>query len=86
MDRKLNYGNLFRSNWNGTYYSLMLDNVNEDFTGHVDFEKIAGLNGVVIANQLQNPGDSSLNRQITTKISYDDGNSFFQHAIKVLIS
>ena len=70
-DRLQNRGTLFRSNWNGTYYSLLLENVNEDNTGHVDFEKVIALDGVVIANQIQSSIETD--RQIVTKVSYDNG-------------
>lgn len=73
VNRKQNFGSLFKSNWNGTYYSLILDHVHEDSQGHVDFEKISGIDGVALANQVINPDVSGNAKELITKITYDDG-------------
>ena len=71
VDKSQSYGNLFRSNWNGTFYSLSLENVNEDSQGHVDFEKVIGIDGVALANQLLSTHDPI--KRLVTKITFDDG-------------
>jgi hypothetical protein len=77
-NRDLGFGRLFRSNWNGTFFSYSLDNVNDDMRGHVDFEKLSGLKGVILANQLENSMElqNGGSKALKTKISYDDGHSW----------
>ena len=65
------YGSLFKSNWNGTYFTLLLDHMNQDGNGHVDFEKLQGLKGVALANQQRDP--NNYQKFLVTKITYDDG-------------
>ena len=48
------YGQLLKSNSNGTYFVLTLDNVNRNTVGYVDFDKIDGLEGTIIANVVAN--------------------------------
>jgi hypothetical protein len=69
------FGSLYKSNLNGTFFHKLLDHVNQNRLGYVDFEKIEKLNGSIIANQVANVegvlrGDS---KQIITRISFDDG-------------
>ncbi|KAI8050565.1 hypothetical protein BDF22DRAFT_695641 [Syncephalis plumigaleata] len=56
------WGNLLNSNWNGTYYTQILDHVNRNSKGLVDFERILGIEGVAMANQ--------------TRITYDNGQTW----------
>ncbi|KAG0000029.1 vacuolar protein sorting/targeting protein PEP1 [Modicella reniformis] len=48
------HGRLFKSNSNGTFFSLQLDNTNRNEQQLVDWEKIGGIEGVVLANQVIN--------------------------------
>ncbi|KAJ2485455.1 vacuolar protein sorting/targeting protein PEP1, partial [Coemansia sp. RSA 2320] len=51
------WGTIYTSNSNGTYYRQTLEHVNRDENGLVDFERIRALEGVAIANVVANPQD-----------------------------
>ncbi|KAI8902073.1 hypothetical protein BC833DRAFT_521459 [Globomyces pollinis-pini] len=72
------YGSIVKSNWNGTFYHKVLDYVNQNRYGYVDFEKIEGLNGTMVVNQIANPIDLSKgeSKRLITKMSYDDGETW----------
>ena len=42
------WGNVLKSNSNRTYYGLSLEYINHNHVGYVDFEKMIGLNGIVL--------------------------------------
>lgn len=71
------WGNLLKSNWNGTYYGLSIDNVNRDDRGYVDFEKMIGLDGIVLINIVSNPADAanSGRKLLQSRITHNDGES-----------
>jgi hypothetical protein len=66
---------LFKSNSDGTDFNRILDNTNRNVYGNVDFEKVQGLDGIILANQVLNVDELNeyVKKQIITKISYDDG-------------
>lgn len=73
-------GVLFTSNSNGTYFTRNIEHTNRNFKGMVDFEKITGIQGIVLVNIVDNweaieemPLDS---KKIKSKISFDDGRTF----------
>ncbi|KLP04570.1 carboxypeptidase Y-sorting protein PEP1 precursor [Fusarium fujikuroi] len=66
-------GSIIKSNSNGTTYVLSAPNVNSDELGYVDFEKVAGLEGVTLINSVSNPDDKNGKKVIQTKISHNDG-------------
>ncbi|KAJ1674452.1 vacuolar protein sorting/targeting protein PEP1, partial [Spiromyces aspiralis] len=75
------YGTIFKSNSNGTYYTPSLAHAYRNKNGLVDVERVQGLEGVILANQVSNwdkfdwrHGWHFLNRpEIQTRISFDDG-------------
>ncbi|WFD44584.1 vacuolar protein sorting/targeting protein PEP1 [Malassezia psittaci] len=69
------WGELVKSNSNGTYYTLSLPNVNRDAFGYVDFEKMQGIDGIALVNVVGNPQDAALTgqKQLQTRISHNDG-------------
>ncbi|KAJ1922351.1 vacuolar protein sorting/targeting protein PEP1 [Mycoemilia scoparia] len=74
------YGTLFRSNSNGTYYVPSLEHTHRDQNGLVDLERVNGLEGVIIANQVSNwdklgweHGGFLQHAQLKSRISFDDG-------------
>lgn len=69
------WGNILKSNSNGTYFGLSMDYVNRDERGYVDFEKMIGLDGIVIINVVSNPGNATLTggKELRTLISHNDG-------------
>ena len=72
---KNKYGSILKSNWNGTYYSLSLENANRDDIGFVDFEKMQGIQGISIANIVSNVYEANMgsDKELKTKITFNDG-------------
>jgi hypothetical protein len=72
------YGDLFRSNSNGTFFAKSLEYVNRNFEGFVDFERIQGLEGIMMANVQSSPSDmlSGKDKKVQTRISFDDGSTW----------
>ncbi|CAI6277211.1 unnamed protein product [Periconia digitata] len=72
-------GSLYTSNSNGTYYTKNIDNTNRNEHGLVDFEKIAGIQGIVMVNTVQNPEEAirpTVDKKLKSKVSFDDGRTF----------
>lgn len=71
------WGNLLKSNSNGTYYGLSLEYVNRNQAGYVDFEKMIGLDGIAVMNVVSNPTDAVLThkKKLQTRITHNDGMS-----------
>ncbi|KAK9765410.1 vacuolar protein sorting/targeting protein PEP1 [Basidiobolus ranarum] len=73
------YGTLFVSNSNGTYYSRSLENTNRNNNGLVDFEKMQGIDGTILANQVINAESSgryNSKKKVRTMVSFDDGSTW----------
>lgn len=70
------YGSLVKSNSNGTYFTSSLEALNVNDGGFVDFEKMANLEGVALANVVTNV-DEVENKLATKKlrsmITHNDG-------------
>ncbi|KAI1004973.1 Vacuolar protein sorting/targeting protein 10 [Podosphaera aphanis] len=72
-------GVFLTSNSNGTYFVRNLEYTNRNEWGFVDFERVTGIQGIIIVNTVENHEEvENLNRekQITSKISFDDGRVF----------
>lgn len=74
-------GILFTSNSNGTYFTKNIPYTNRNLNGIVDFEKVQGIQGVVIVNVVHNHEEveGSFGREekkLKSQISFDDGRSF----------
>lgn len=73
-------GVLFTSNSNGTYFARNIEHTNRNRGGNVDFEKIQGIQGIVLVNIVENWQDvarsSRANKKVKTKISFHDGRNF----------
>ena len=73
-------GYLFTSNSNGTYFTRNIDHTNRNLFGHVDFEKVAGIQGIVLVNVVDNweavEGSTIVDKNIISRISFDDGRTF----------
>ncbi|GAA6008486.1 vacuolar protein sorting/targeting protein 10 [Rhodotorula paludigena] len=69
------WGTVFKSNSNGTYYTPSLENVNRNTAGFVDFEKMIGLDGIAVINVVSNPEEAALssNKKLQTRITHNDG-------------
>ena len=74
-EKNAEWGNLLKSNSNGTYYGLSLDHVNRNTQGYVDFEKMIGIDGVAVVNIVANPEEAARSRKkkLQTRISHNDG-------------
>ncbi|KAL9003755.1 MAG: hypothetical protein Q9188_003395 [Gyalolechia gomerana] len=74
-------GVLFTSNSNGTYFTKNIPYTNRNMHGIVDFEKVQGIQGVVMVNVVDNHDEveGSFGREekkLKSQISFDDGRSF----------
>ena len=73
-------GVLFTSNSNGTYFTRNIEHTNRNYKGIVDFEKIAGIQGIVMVNVVDNWKDVEQSpvavKMIKSQISFDDGRTF----------
>ncbi|KAL9098574.1 MAG: hypothetical protein Q9163_005794 [Psora crenata] len=73
-------GVLFTSNSNGTYFTRNIEHTNRNSNGLVDFEKITGIQGIVLVNVVDNWEDIQESpfseKKIKSKISFDDGRTF----------
>ncbi|KAK5084239.1 vacuolar protein sorting/targeting protein PEP1 [Lithohypha guttulata] len=72
------YGTIIKSNSNGTNYVKVMDNVNRDTPGYVDFEKMPGLEGVAMINVVANvEGVNDGNKKnLKSMISHNDGSDW----------
>lgn len=73
-------GYLFTSNSNGTYFTRNIDHTNRNIFGHVDFEKVQTIQGIVLVNIVDNwkevEGSTIPDKNIISQISFDDGRTF----------
>ena len=72
-------GVLFTSNSNGTYFTRNIEHMNRNRKGIVDFEKIQGIQGIVLVNVVENWKDVEKHRKekkVQSQISFDDGRTF----------
>ncbi|KAK9765550.1 vacuolar protein sorting/targeting protein PEP1 [Basidiobolus ranarum] len=78
VQTKSEYGTIFNSNANGTYFTTSLENVNRDERGLVDFEKMAGIDGIAMVNQVTNPNEakSGNKKKIRSVITHDNGRTW----------
>ena len=82
------WGNILKSNSNGTYYGLSIDNVNRNDAGYVDFEKMIGLDGIALVNIVSNPTEAPLtgSKKLQSRITHNDGTPMFSVlSVSVLI-
>ncbi|KAJ3145545.1 vacuolar protein sorting/targeting protein PEP1 [Geranomyces variabilis] len=73
---RLLYGTLYKSNGEGNYFSHILSNTNRE-GGSVDFERMQGVGGVIVANQVLNPVEAARkDKKLGTVMSFDDGSTW----------
>jgi hypothetical protein len=72
------WGSIFKSNSNGTYYGLSIEHVNRNAAGYVDFEKMIGLDGIALINVVANPSEAQISgkKKIQTRITHNDGGTW----------
>ncbi|PKS10503.1 hypothetical protein jhhlp_002255 [Lomentospora prolificans] len=71
------YGNILKSNSNGTSYVLSASGVNCDDLFYVDYERIPGLEGVSVINTVANRDKSDEPKKLQTKITHNDGSEWY---------
>lgn len=71
------FGNILKSNSNGTSYVLSASDVNCDDLFYVDFDKIPGLEGVSVINKVANGDKKDEPKRLQTKITHSDGAEWF---------
>ncbi|KAF9236101.1 hypothetical protein BU15DRAFT_64291 [Melanogaster broomeanus] len=71
-------GNLLKSNSNGTYFGLSIENVNRNDIGFVNFDKFVGPDGIAMVNVVANPAEATLSgsKELQTRITHDDGGTW----------
>lgn len=73
-------GVLLSSNSNGTYFTRNVEHTNRNERGNVDFEKVAGIQGLVLVNVVDNweevEKSASKHKKIKSQISFDDGRTW----------
>ncbi|KAG0004769.1 vacuolar protein sorting/targeting protein PEP1 [Modicella reniformis] len=71
-------GNLFTSDSNGTHFSLSKKYVSESDFGNVDFEKMQGIDGVALLNEVTNANEANQGKrkQLRSMITMDNGHSW----------
>ena len=72
-------GTLYSSNSNGTYFTKIQDHTNRNGLGFVDFERLDNIQGVALANIVNNAKEvleTGEPKQIQTHITFDDGRTF----------
>ncbi|KAI9729782.1 MAG: vacuolar protein sorting/targeting protein PEP1 [Claussenomyces sp. TS43310] len=79
-------GVLFSSNSNGTYFTRLEEHTNREVNGLVDFEKMSGIQGIIMVNVVDNWEDVEkaiwTSKQLKSQISFDDGRTWQSLKIK----
>ncbi|KAF5379399.1 hypothetical protein D9615_006570 [Tricholomella constricta] len=72
------YGNILKSNSNGTYFGLSIENANRNERGYVDFEKMIGLDGIALINIVDNPAEAKVTKakKLQSRITHNDGSTW----------
>ncbi|CAG8641465.1 17122_t:CDS:2, partial [Racocetra fulgida] len=70
------WGNILKSNSNGTDFVQSLEFANRNELGFVDFEKMKGIKGIALANIVDNVDELNMGgtkKKLKTKITFNDG-------------
>lgn len=79
LDKNEEFGALLKSNTEGTSFVILERAVNRNSFGFVDFEKIQGLEGIILINTVANAKeiveskDKTSQKKLKTKITFNDG-------------
>ncbi|KAK7024339.1 vacuolar protein sorting/targeting protein PEP1 [Paramarasmius palmivorus] len=78
MNDRPPYGTILKSNSNGTYFIVSLENVNRNNAGYVDFEKMIGINGIALVNVVKDPQEAAITgkKDLISKITHNDGGTW----------
>jgi len=73
-------GVFLTSNSNGTYFNRLIEHTNRHRNGLVDFEKVTGIQGIVLVNVVDNwkalEDGETKEKKVKSKISFNDGRDF----------
>lgn len=72
-------GVFLSSNSNGTFFTRNIEHTNRNIRGLVDFEKVYGVQGIILVNVVDNWEDveeSNAEKKVRSKISFDDGRTW----------
>lgn len=75
-EKGFEYGSIIKSNSNGTFYTMSLENVDTDEIGYVDFEKMFGIEGVAMVNVVGNTWSGNFQNEgkmLKSMITHNDG-------------
>lgn len=75
-DKDRPFGSIIKSNSNGTSFVLSAANVNSNAHMFVDYEKVAGVEGVALINTVANADKKEKHKVLHTKISHNDGSQW----------
>ena len=69
------WGDILKSNSNGTYFGVSADYVHRNEDGYIDFEKMIGLDGIALINVVSNPHEATISKKadLQTLITHNDG-------------
>ncbi|KAJ3218576.1 vacuolar protein sorting/targeting protein PEP1 [Clydaea vesicula] len=67
-EKNQEYGTLFVSNKDATQFDFNLKNTNRNSKGFVDFERVQGLDGIILANIVSNPADLGIGNGVEKKV------------------
>ncbi|KAJ7579906.1 vacuolar protein sorting/targeting protein 10 [Mycena floridula] len=72
------WGTILKSNSNGTYFGVSIENVNRNDRGYVDFEKMIGLDGIAIVNVVADPAQAAISgrKALQSRITHNDGGTW----------
>ncbi|KAJ3513798.1 hypothetical protein NLJ89_g2750 [Agrocybe chaxingu] len=72
------WGSILKSNSNGTYFGISIDNVNRNEYGFVDFEKMIGLDGIALINIVSNADEAAISgkKKLQSRITHNDGSTW----------
>ncbi|BAO38498.1 vacuolar protein sorting/targeting protein PEP1 [Kluyveromyces marxianus DMKU3-1042] len=79
LHKNQEFGALLKSNTEGTSFVILERAVNRNYLGFVDFEKIQGIEGIILVNVVSNVAEivdsdnAQTEKKIKTKITFNDG-------------
>ena len=64
---------IFTSNSDGTYFGISIENFNRDDRGFADFEKMVGLDGIILINIVSNAEDATVSaKKLQIRITHNN--------------
>jgi hypothetical protein len=72
------FGHMYASDSSGVRFSTLLKYINQDTRRTTDYERVQGLEGIIIINRVKNPLDTifGLEKELETLITFNDGGTW----------